>query len=153
MHAEFLHARLVAEDAALGLLGAGVDGQYGKSSAGTLQHMDAKFVDAGTLASTGHTADADADALAAIGQALLNDFLSDALVVGIGALYEGYGLSEDGRIALEDAFHVVGGGQLATGKTASLQVGIDDGGLLHAAVYDQSLVFFAVFWMFHKLKD
>ena len=93
MHAEFLHACLVAEDASLGLLGTGVYGEDGKASARAFQDVDAKFIDAGALAGTWYAADADADAVATVGQAFLDDFLCNLLMFGVGAFHEGHGLS------------------------------------------------------------
>jgi len=157
VHGELLHARLIAQDGALGLLGAGVDGEDGELAASALEDMDAELVDAGALAGAGDTADADADAVAAMRQAALDDLLRDGLVLGVGALDEGHGLPEDGDIALEDALDIVIDGEAASGEAAALQVGVDGRGLLDAAVDDQSLVFFAILWMLHskieKLKN
>ena len=44
---QLLHARLIAEDAALGTLAGGVDGQHGELAAMFVEHMDAKLVDRG----------------------------------------------------------------------------------------------------------
>ena len=149
MHAEFLHACLVAEDAALGLLGAGVDGEDGQTAARALQDVDAELVDAGALAGSRHAADTDAYALAAVGKAPLNHFLRNDLVLRVGALHEGHGLPQDGGVTGEDALHIVCGGEAAAGKAVAVQIGVDDGGLRHAAIHDEALIFFAILWMVH----
>ena len=89
---QFLHARLIAEDTALGALARGVDGEYGQATAFLAEHMDAKLVDTGGFACTRHTTDTYADAVAAIGQTLVDDLLRLGLMVGVDTLDEGDGL-------------------------------------------------------------
>ena len=62
-------------------------------------------------------------------------------MVGVDTLDEGDGLREDGDIALEDAFHHLGGREFTTAEAVALQVGIDDGGLFHTAVHLQACIF------------
>ena len=113
--------------------------------------MHAKLVDASRLAGARHTADAHTHRLAAVGQTLVDDLLCLGLMVGVDALHQRDGLREDGHIAFDDAFHHVGRRQFATAETVALQVGVDDGWLLHAAVHLQTCIFGAVFWMFHSV--
>ena len=70
--------------------------------------MDTKLVDAGRLARTGHAADAHADRIAAIGQALVDDLLGLLLMVGVDTLDQRDSLREDGDIALDDALDHLG---------------------------------------------
>ena len=90
---EFFHTGLVAKNTSLGAFRTGVDGQDGQLAAKTVEHMHAKLVDRGTLSGTRHTADAYAQRLAAVGQALLDNLLSLLLVVGINTLYQRNGLA------------------------------------------------------------
>ena len=105
MHAELLHARLVAQNAALRALTAWVDGQDGEASAIFLEDVDAELVDAGGLAGTRDTADAHTDAVATIGQTLVDDLLCLGLMVGVDTLDERYSLRQDGDIALDDTLN------------------------------------------------
>ena len=141
MDAQLLHAGLVAQNAALGTLAAGVDGQHGQFAALLLQHVDAELVDAGRLACAGYAADADAHGVATVGQTLVDDLLSLLLVVGIDALDQRDGLRENGDVALDDAFHHFCRGQLSATDALALQVGIDNTGLLYATVDLQAGIF------------
>ena len=138
---ELLHARLVAEDAALGALTGGVDGEHGQAAPLLAEHVDAELVDAGRFAGTGHAADAHTDAASAVGQALIDDLLGTGLVVGVDTLDEGDGLREDGDVALEDALDHLPDREVVTAEAAALQVGIDDRRLLNAAVHLQAGIF------------
>ena len=110
MLGEFLHARLVAEDRALGALAGGVDGQHSQTAALLTEHMHAELIDAGRLAGSRHTTDTYTHTVAAIGQTLVDHLLRLRLMVGIDTLNEGDSLRQHGDIALEDAFnHLVGG--------------------------------------------
>ena len=139
MLGQFLHARFVAEDAALGALTGGVDGEYGQPTALLAEHVDAELVDRGALAGTWHAADTHTDGVAAIGQALVDDLLSLGLMVGVDTLDERDGLREDGDIALEDALDHIASRQLTT--AVALEVGVDDGGLFDAVVHLQTCIF------------
>ena len=141
MLGELLHARLVAEDRALGALAGGVDGQHSQTAAFLLEHMDAKLIDGGTLAGSRHAADTHSHGIAAIGQTLVNDLLGTRLMVGVDTLDEGDGLGKDGNIALEDTFYHLSGGELTTTETVTVQVGVDDRGLLDTTVHLQACIF------------
>ena len=54
--------------------------------------MDAKLVDTRRLAGTWYTADANANAIAAKGQTLVDDLLGLGLMVGVDTLHQGDGL-------------------------------------------------------------
>ena len=149
MNGELLHARLVAQDAALGALGRGVDGEDGEAPALLLEYMDAKLVDAGRLAGTRHATDADAHAVAAVGQTLVDDLLSLGLVFGLDALYQRDGLREDGDVALDDALYHFGDRELTAPEAVAAQVGVDDGGLFYAAVDLQAGIFGIVLGVIH----
>ena len=56
------------------------------------------------LARAGNAGDADADGVAAVGEACFDDALGEFAVSGARAFNEGDGLGEDGAIALQDAF-------------------------------------------------
>ena len=92
MLGQFLHAGLIAKDRTLGTLTGGVDGQDSQLAALLLQHMNAKLINTRRLACTRHTTDTNADAVAAIGQTLVDDLLSPCLMVGVHALDEGHRL-------------------------------------------------------------
>ena len=149
VYGQLLHARLIAQDAALGALTGRVDGEHGQLAAFLFQQVDAELVDAGRLAGTRHAADADAHTAPAVGQTLLDDLLRLGLMVGVDALDEGDGLREDGDVALQDAFYHIGGAHHLTAEAASLQIRIDDRLLLYAAVYLQTGKFCAILGMFH----
>ena len=108
MDGELLHARLITQDRTLRTLRRRVDGQHSQTATLLLQHMDTKLVDAGRLARTGHAADAHADRIAAIGQALVDDLLGLLLMVGVDTLDQRDSLREDGDIALDDALDHLG---------------------------------------------
>gem|GEM_PF-6973246 len=139
VNGEFLHARLVAKDAALGALGAGVDGEDGELAAVLFEDMEAKDVDAGALTSARDAANADADGLAGEGEALLYHLLSNGLMFGQQALHEGDGLREDGDVAAQDALDVLGSRHLAALGTA--EIGVDALGLLDAGIDSKAFVF------------
>ena len=149
MQRQLLHACLVTEYGTFRPFGTGVDGQDGELAAFLLQHVHAKLVDAGGFAGAWYTADAHSDRVAAVGQALLNDFLGLSLMGGVDALHQGDGLTEDGDVTLADAFHQVSCTHLAPLEARPLQIGIDDGGLLHAAVHLQACIFGTILGMIH----
>ena len=138
---QFLHTRLVAEDRTLGALARGIDGENGQASALLLQHVDAELIDRGGLASAWHTTDAHTHGVATIGQTLIDHFLRLSLMIGVDTLDEGHCLREDGDIALEDAFYHVGSRKLTTTDAIALQIGVDDGGLLHPTIHLQACIF------------
>ena len=110
MLGEFLHARLVTEDAALSTFRRGVDGENCQATALLLQHVDAELVDARRLACAGHAADTHPHRVAAIGQTTVDDLLGLRLMVGVDTLDECDGLREDGNVALDDALdHLTNG--------------------------------------------
>ncbi len=149
VRAEFLHARLVAQDAALRALTAGVDGQYGQLAAVLTKHMHAELVDAGRLACPRHAADADAHRATAVGQAAVDDLLGLLLVGGVDALDERDGLREDGDVATRNAFDHLADRQFTAAHALPAQVGINDCWLLDAAIDLQAGIFWTVFWMLH----
>ena len=108
MNGELLHARLITQDRTLRTLRRRVDGQHSQTATLLLQHMDTKLVNAGRLARTGHAADAHADRIAAIGQALVDDLLGLLLVVWIDTLNQRNSLRENSDIALDDALDHLG---------------------------------------------
>ena len=111
--------------------------------------MDAELVDRRALSCSRYAADADAHGVAAVGQAFLNDLLCLRLMIGQNALHERHGLTEDGDIAFDDAFHHLVDGEFAPLEASALQVWVDDGCSGDAAIHGQSFVFFAVFGVFH----
>ena len=113
--------------------------------------MNAKLVDGGALSCSRHTADAYAHRISTVGQTFLYHLLCLLLVAGVDTLYQGDCLTENGDIALDNAFYHVGHRQFLTFVAASLEIGVDGGGLLYAGIDGESLVFFAVFWMFHDM--
>ena len=62
-------------------------------------------------------------------------------MVGVDALYQRHGLRQDGDVALDDALHHLAGRELAATEAVALQVGIDDGRLLYAAIHLQACIF------------
>ena len=86
MLGEFLHARLITEDATLGALTGGVDGEHGQTASLLTQDMHAELVDARGLACTGNATDAHTHATAAVGQTLVDDLLGTGLMVGVDTL-------------------------------------------------------------------
>ena len=149
MDGELLHACLVTEDGPFATFAAGVDGEDGEATAMLLQHMNAKGIDTRRLTSTRYTADADADAIAAKGQTLVDDLLGFGLVVGVNTLYQCDGLREDGDIALDDALHHLCRCEFTTTEAVALQVGIDNRRLFNTTVDLQAGIFGTILWMFH----
>ena len=149
MDCELLHACLVAQDAAFGPFARGVDGEDCEPSAIFLEDMNAELVYAGALACSGNAADAYSDTVAGVGQTLLDDFLRDDLVLGNGALDECDGLSQDGDVALQDAFHIVVCSKTSACETLSVEVRIDNRDRAHAAVHGQACIFGIVLRMLH----
>ena len=140
--AEGLHAGLVAQDAALGLLAAGVDGQDGETMALGCDQI-AEGLDEGTLAGSGHARYADTHRLLALGvlQAADYQLVSHVAVLWQGALHEGYGLAENYGVALEYTFHIVfhrHGGTPAADYVA--EIWIHDRRLLYPVVHHQCRV-------------
>ena len=111
--------------------------------------MNAKLVDTGTLACTRNTANANANTVAGVWQALLNDFLSDDLVLGNGALYKCDGLSQNGNVAFQDAFHIVAGREVTAGKALPVEVRVDRRYRSHTAIHGQACIFGIILGMFH----
>lgn len=144
---ELLHACLIAQDRTLGALTRGVDGEDSQTTSLFAEHVNAKLVDRGTLTCAWHTTDAYADTAPTIGQTLIDDLLGLGLMIGVDALDECHGLREDGDVALDDALYQLSGRELAT--TIALQVGVDNGGLLHTAVHLQACIFLTILWMVH----
>ena len=110
--------------------------------------MEPEDIDAGALACARHTADADTHALPRVRKTLLYDFLGNGMMLGKHAFHKGDSLREHGDVAFEDAFDIVGDGELATFLTS--EVRIDLLGLIDACVDLQTFVFFGVFWMIHN---
>ena len=106
--AESLHTGLVPEDTALGLLAAGVYGQYGQavSLAG---NQIAESLDKGTLSGPGYTGDADTHGLLTLGvlQAAYYQLVRHIPMLGQGTLHQSDGLTEHYGVALDDTFHIV----------------------------------------------
>ena len=141
MLGEFLHARLVAEDTALGAFAGGIDSEDGQTSAFLLQHVDAELVDTCALASSRHTTDAHTDRVTTIGQSTIDDLLRLGLMVRIDTLYECDSLRENGDIAFDDTLDHLADRELTTTEAVTLQVRVDDGLLIHATVHLQTCVF------------
>ena len=146
---EFFHACLVAQDTSLAALAGRVDCQYCQFAAGTLQHMDAKLINAGTFSGTRHTADTDAHGVAAVRQAFVDDFLSLGVMIRVNALHQGDGLREDGDVTFDDTLHHLRSRIFTTAEMPTLQVGVNDTLTADAGIDLQPLVFFTVLWMFH----
>ena len=139
MLGKFLHTRLIAQDGAFGALAGWVDGEDGQTASLLFQHVDAELVDTRTLASARHTTDAHTNAVATVGQTLVDDLLCSCLVVGIDTLDEGDGLREDGDVTLEDALYHLSNGEFPTAHT--LEVWVHDRWLVHTTVHLQACIF------------
>ncbi len=113
--------------------------------------MDTKLVDTRRLAGTWYTADANANAIAAKGQTLVDDLLGLGLMVGVDTLNQCDGLRENGHVALRDAFDHLGGRQFTTTEAIALQIRVDDRGLFNATIDLQSSIFSTILGMFHNL--
>ena len=103
--------------------------------------MHSKLIYRGTLTCSRHTTDTNADGVAAIRQTLVDNLLRLGLMVGVYTLDERYGLRQDGDIALDDTLDHFGHREFTTTESASLQVGIDDRGLLYPTVHLQTCRF------------
>ena len=141
MLCQLLHTCFIAQNRALGALTTRVDGQHCQLSTLLLEYVHTELVDRGTLTCAWHTTDAYADAVAAIGQTLIDDLLGLGLMIGVDALDECHGLREDGDIALEDAFYHLTYREFVTTETTTLEVGVNDRGLLYPTVYLQACIF------------
>ena len=111
--------------------------------------MDAELVNAGRFAGSWYTADAHTDAIAAIGQTLVDNLLSFLLMLRMDTLYQRHRLRQNGDVALDDALHHFGNRQLVATEAVALQIGVDDRGLLYATVDLQSCIFVTILRMFH----
>ena len=107
MHRQLLHARLVTQDATLGLLGRRVDGQHRQFPSVVLQQMHSKGIDAGGFTSSRYTADADSHGIASIREAFLYHLLSDDLMFGQHALYQRHSLTQHADVSLQYALHIL----------------------------------------------
>ena len=141
MYAEFLHARLVAQNTTLRTLRRGVDGQHSQPATLLFQHMDAKLVDTRRFACARHATDAYTDAVATIGQTFVDDLLRLGLMVGINTLHQCHSLRKHSDITLDDTLHHIGSREFAATDALALQIGIDDGRLLNTTVDLQACVF------------
>ena len=141
MYGEFLHACLIAQNTTLGTFRRGVYGQYGQLTAFLVQHMYAKSINTGRLARTRDTADAHADAVTTVGQALVDNLLSLCLVVGIDTLDQRHGLRQDGDIALDNALHHLCSAEFTPTEAVTLHIRVNDGRLFYTAVDLQACIF------------
>ena len=105
MLSQLLHSGFIAKDRALGALATGVDGKHSQLAAFLLQHVHSKLIYRGTLTSSRHTTDTNADGVAAIRQTLVDNFLRLGLMVGVYTLDKCYGLRQYGYIALDDTLN------------------------------------------------
>ena len=143
---EGLHARLVAQDAALGAFRARVDGQHGQFVPARGQ-VGAEGLDKGALAGTRHARDADAHGAALRGDRLAaaDDLLRYGAMLRQVALHQGDGLAQDGRIAGGDALHILIYGENFRFLPIELfDIRVHDGRLLDAFVDNQTAVFVVV---------
>ena len=145
---QLLHSGLVAQDAPLGALRRGVDGQHGQLAA-IAQHMEAEHINRCGLARSGYTGDADATTAARMRQTLFNHFLRDCLMRRSHAFNQSDGTGQTHHIALQNPLHQIRGRrQLLT--AAGLEVGTDNRGLFHAGIHSKADVFGRVFRMFFQ---
>ena len=140
--AEGLHAGLVSENTALGLLAAGVDGQNSETVPLGCNQVT-ECLDKGTLSGPRHTGDADTHRLLALGvlETAHYQLMCHVPVLGQRTLHQGYGLAEDYGVALEDTFHIVfhrHGGTPAADDIA--EIWIHDRRLLYPVVHHQCRV-------------
>ena len=103
--------------------------------------MDAKLVDTRRFSCTRNTTDTHTDAVAAIGQALVDDFLGLSLMVRIDTLHQRHSLREDRDVAFDDTLYHIGSREFTTLYATMLQIGIDDGRLLDTAIHLQAGIF------------
>ena len=100
--------------------------------------MRAERLDEGALAGSRYARDADAQRVASVGQAGLDDLLRHLLVVGMGALYQRDGTAQNDTVAPPDARHVVLYREVAT--PLPLQVRVYLSRLLNALALVQRTV-------------
>ena len=149
MYGQFLHTCLISQDTSLGTLTAGVDSQYRQASAFLFQQMNAKLINRGRLTSSRHATDTDTHTLSAIGQTLIDYLLRLSLMVGIHTLYQRHRLRENRHVTLYDTLNHFADTQLTPAETVTLQVRIDDRGLLHPTIHLQASIFSTILGMLH----
>ena len=115
------------------------------------KHVSTKHVNRRRLSCTRHSADAHPYGVTAVRQALFYHFLRLGLMVRIYAFHECDGLTENGHVAFHYSLHHVSHRQLSAAKPHSVEVWVYRGLLCHTAVHGQSLIFFAVFRMYHNM--
>ena len=115
------------------------------------EHMNTKLVNTGRFARSRHATDSHTNALAAIGQAAVDNLLRFGLMIGVDTLDKGNGLTEDCDIAFDDALHHLCNRQFATTKSVTFQIGINDALSCHATIDLQTGEFGTILWMFHIL--
>ena len=141
MLCQLFHTCFIAQNRALGALTTRVDGQHSQLSTLLLEYVHTELVDRGTFTCAWYTTDTNADGIATIRQALVDHLLSTGLMVGIHTLNQRNSLREDGDIALEDAFYHLANREFVTTETTTLEVGVNDRGLLYPTVYLQACIF------------
>ena len=148
MQRQFLHTGLIAQDTAFGALTAGVDSQHCQLASIFLQHVDAEYINGGTLACTRNTADAYANRVTCMRQTFLNHLLRHSLMIGQYTLYQCYRTAQNSYIALQDTFYIVVYRKL-TSAGILLAIRVHYRHLLYSCIYLQAFIFFTVFRMFH----
>ena len=146
MNRKLLHASFVTQNRAIAAFATWVDCEHCQLGILVLEHMKAEHVDRSALASTRHTGNANAPRLPSVGQAFLNNLLSNRLMVGIQALDKCHRLPKHCSVALENSLNIVVDRELRT-ALATLHVGIDDGHLLNTCIHLQPSVLLIVFGM------
>ena len=100
MDCKLLHTSLVAKNATLRAFTAWVDCKNCETSAVFLENVNAELVNACAFACSRNAANADANTVARMRQALLDNLLGDDLMLWNRALDQRYGLPKDGDVAL-----------------------------------------------------
>ena len=85
-----------------------------------------------TFAHAWHTRDANPDRVAGVGETLLNHGLCLVEMLGIGALYQRDGLTENDTVVSQDALDIIFHFHSAACRLLALEIGVDLCGLLNA---------------------
>ena len=128
-----LHTGLVAEDTAFRTLAARVDCQDCQF-ASFVNQVHTECIDRRTFTGSRHSGDTDADGLAGMRQAFLNDFLCNLLVFIFGAFHQCHSLAEDRYVSFQDSFHKLGR-RIFFALNSSFQIRIDCRYVSYSLVY------------------
>ena len=112
--------------------------------------MDTELIDTRGLSGSRDTGDAHTDAVATVGQTLVDHLLRLRLMVRIDTLDERYRLRENGHIALDDTFDHLRNRQFTSAETFPVEVGVDYCGLLYPTIDLEAGIFGAILGMKHN---